>query len=1412
MKIRSTKGFLAMLIVLAMAFTAFAGLASADTNQAVGIQEIEAVEAFDSHEKVTIMVRVEGETAYEIKKSVKGIESISEQLLSKQAQVEKNIESVLGTAIDVTNNYVLLFNGFAFDGEYWMIDEINNNIKNVCAYAAPVFDVPKPMLSTSVDLIGGQYAWDLDYTGEGTAIAIIDTGILLSHDMFSVIPENGKIDEDYLNEVVAEYGSLLHAGTNVAQMYKSGKIPFGYNYYFNNYNPAHPGGSDHGTHVAGIAAGDNGDGLTGVAPDAQIVVMQVFQPSGGAGWNTILAALEDCVYLGVDAANMSLGSTAGFSNHESYGADMGRVLDLIDEIGINLSVSSGNEASTAYQNAWGGWQPASDPDSGLTGSPGTFSESLSIASSDNANLLQGYIQLGDTIIGYNDRALIPSQMFITLEGEHEYVVIPSNGYVEDYEGLDVAGKIALVSRGDITFTEKVLNAANAGAIGIIIRDNQPGIINMQVDNYVIPAVSITQANGIFMVEQAGEDGIGTLTVSAEEYLDYSPAANVSSFSSIGPTADLLIKPEITAPGGNIYSSTSPAISGEEYQAWNGTSMSAPHVAGAMAIVKQYVRENFPEASASEVKNLVNAILMNTATQLDSAMVRAQGAGLVNLAAAVSTNAYLSIPEIDRPKLELGENDEGSWKFTVTVNNFGATELTYEVDVQTLTETPSLNGLYARQWYFLTNGTPYDVSDYMTLEAPETVTVPAGGSVDVEFELSATEELKNFCEVYFTSGMYLEGFVKFLAVEDAEGNKDADLSVPFLGFLGDWDYASMFDNYFYYEAATGMDNTMNNGSIEYNYIGYNRDQGIGLNPYADMTGHTFNPDWGAVSPNGDGVYDNVTKATFGLVRNPYTVIAYLEDAAGNKIQDLYNGGTYGWKKDFFNDSTGVYTYSEINMAPAFANIAEGETVYVVIEALLDHADYTTEANELGKWVTPVTVDLTAPSVSVVDGKVNVLDSHYVAYYAIFTDAEFTNCIEVEAGFEMERNVALVADEHTEATLYVLAADYAGNEAFYIVDTATGEVTETEKPGDDGNAPVGEIYYDNSFETQADVMDAMIFDVDGDGEYWGWYNEMAYDGAYALGSQSMDITYVDNFTVFPIAIQEDSTLELAYMGVDGVGEYMTVYVAPTEAISGNTGYLELFEPVWEGSVDNADYEVLSVDVSGYAGYAYVGVRHHNCADGYYLFIDKLRLYTGELGGEGDGFVYPEPDSATTFPTSNLTVDVEGQGYPANGTYEVENGTRFTVFAYPEPGQVVSATINGEPVAAKPGIDGEWYVTATIDAETVIDIDMRTPAEIYTVTINSNEFGTTDPTGEVQVEAGQQLVITMNPNVDYYVSSVLVNGVESVSDIVDGQLTLTIEADTTVDVTFVQIPKTGAVALTTMAVMAIVSGAGIMIFKKK
>ena len=178
--------------------------------------------------------------------------------------------------------------------------------------------------------------------------------------------------------------------SNVSQLYKSGKIPFAYNYYSNNYNPGH-GSSDHGSHVAGIAAGNNGSDFRGVAPDAQLVVMQVFTPMGGAYWSEILAALEDCAYLGVGAANMSLGSSCGFTDYNGD-STYEQVLGLVADAGVNLSVAAGNDGATYDGNRWEGRQLASNPDYGVVGSPATFPESLCVAASNNLGGSEGVVE------------------------------------------------------------------------------------------------------------------------------------------------------------------------------------------------------------------------------------------------------------------------------------------------------------------------------------------------------------------------------------------------------------------------------------------------------------------------------------------------------------------------------------------------------------------------------------------------------------------------------------------------------------------------------------------------------------------------------------------------------------------------------------------------------------------------------------------------------------------------------------------------------------------------------------------------------------------------------------------------------------------------------------------------------------
>ena len=164
--------------------------------------------------------------------------------------------------------------------------------------------------------------------------------------------------------------------------YYNSKLPFIFNYYTRDFDVSHATAQhDHGTHVAGITAANKieGSSVIGVAPDAQIIVMQVFSAGGGAGWDTIMAGLEDCVRLDVDACNLSLGAAGGFTT-----GDLSKTLELFESTDIEVLIAAGNETNAAYQNRTG-WNlsRSGNPDDGVVGTPSTLSAALSIASIDN---------------------------------------------------------------------------------------------------------------------------------------------------------------------------------------------------------------------------------------------------------------------------------------------------------------------------------------------------------------------------------------------------------------------------------------------------------------------------------------------------------------------------------------------------------------------------------------------------------------------------------------------------------------------------------------------------------------------------------------------------------------------------------------------------------------------------------------------------------------------------------------------------------------------------------------------------------------------------------------------------------------------------------------------------------------------
>ncbi|MBR5123515.1 MAG: S8 family serine peptidase, partial [Clostridia bacterium] len=405
---------------------------------------------------------------------------------------------------------------------------------------------------------------DFAYDGTGTVVAVLDTGLDYYHSAFSL--ENFTADRNKLGLTFEEVAALIgdtrasgmQSGLTASDVYINEKVPFSFDYADGD-SDVYPIASDHGTHVAGIIAGKD-DTITGVAPNAQLVIMKTFsdvESSARSSW--ILAALDDCVVVGVDVINMSLGTDCGFSREMDKEAITG-VYDRIRAAGISIVAAASNSYNSTYSSEKNGnLGLTSNPDSATVGSPSTYKGALSVASISGVKT--PYLLFGETIIYFlesSDRVSEEKNFYDDIlpagvdEMEIEFVTIPGAGRSADYTGIDVTGKIALVARGSTTFEEKANVAQQKGAAGIIIYNNVSGDIKMNVGDTTIAVASIRQDDG----EMLAAAGTGKLSIKRSQ----TSGPFMSDFSSWGPTPDLQLKPEITAHGGSILS----AVPGQSY--------------------------------------------------------------------------------------------------------------------------------------------------------------------------------------------------------------------------------------------------------------------------------------------------------------------------------------------------------------------------------------------------------------------------------------------------------------------------------------------------------------------------------------------------------------------------------------------------------------------------------------------------------------------------------------------------------------------------------------------------------------------------------------------------------------------------------------------------------------------------------
>ena len=679
------KSFIAAILSFLMALSSLFGLGKTETVSG-------KLQSFlSSADSVAVIVELEeGGLLDSVKNTSERKKLLSSYLQSEQYEniekAQEKLKKLIRERIDGADfknsfSYSFVLNGFSLVLPYKYISTLENlpGVKSVSIaerYSQPVDESDGEEDSEKFNhnlFTGVLKAHENGNTGKGLVIAILDTGFDCGHEVFSSGVENPTLSKKDINQITA-FRMLNTIVPIFGVHYYSEKIPYVWDYAEIDKTVSNKH-SDHGTHVAGIAAGKS-EKMTGVAPDAQLLLMKTFgdEENSVAKEESNLAALDDAVKLGADVVNMSLGSPCGQSHTNIISS---AVYKKLQKSGIAVSCSAGNEASMGENDAvFGSEKMDADLfDYGTVGSPASFEQPIAVASS----------------------------------------ALSSN------------------------------ESKKTGALSI--------------------------------------ENVGSV--------------KMSPFSSWGVTADLRLKPEITAPGSSIYSS----VPGDEYDFMSGTSMAAPYYTGAFALVKQSVNEKFPSIEKKDSAEFVNSLLMSTAIPFSGFgkstyySPRQQGAGLLNIEKAIETPAYLTQDDgKSRPKIDLFEDTDGVLEFSFKVHNISSMPLSYELSEAVLTDSfiktsagKSVNTLTASK----VKKPDYSVV-YSSGAENGSVSLAPGESKSISVKITLSSEFLEKQRKGFKNGFFVDGFV-FL--ESKEENIPA-LSIPFVSFNGDWSNPVLFDNTLY----------------------------------------------------------------------------------------------------------------------------------------------------------------------------------------------------------------------------------------------------------------------------------------------------------------------------------------------------------------------------------------------------------------------------------------------------------------------------------------------------------------------------------------------------------------------------------------------------------------------------------------
>ncbi len=533
-------------------------------------------------------------------------------------------------------------------------------------------------------------AGDREATGEGVGIAVIDSGLDFQHPAFiedslpplAGFPKGRPQHLEFANSKVIAIRTYHHLLCAPEPASSSPDDPSPWDF------------SGHGTAVAMVAAGSevlSPDGaVSGIAPGAYLGIYKVTGSpdiTPVASSQAIIAAIDDAVVDGMDILNLSAGHLAEYP-WSSSGPECGLPADVLCDPLAAAAQSAVTEFGRVFVAAAGndgivGLGPS--PTRGTISSPATAPDVIAVAATANAARLQESVgadgrtfpALSGSGPGLGAPVTAPAASAAWLENSEA---------CDPFQAGDLEGQIVVARRGGCWFVDKVESATQAGAVGIVVYDDEPmeSLIEMSsLANTDIPAYFVSAESGeeiVGLLDAATAESPVELTLDPTVIRSAADWRSAAEFSSRGPGPGLNLKPDIAAPGVGVYSAgayqyeRSGGFNPKEFRRFDGTSLAAPAVAGAAALVWQ----RHPHLTAREVASaLVNTARAEVIEGGEPARVTTVGGGLLDVAAALDPIATVEPPTVGFGQLDTGRMPV--WQ-DILITNRGTLAREYLVEV------------------------------------------------------------------------------------------------------------------------------------------------------------------------------------------------------------------------------------------------------------------------------------------------------------------------------------------------------------------------------------------------------------------------------------------------------------------------------------------------------------------------------------------------------------------------------------------------------------------------------------------------------------------------------------------------------------------------------------------------------------